>query len=184
MGWVRGVCMAPETSTRSAPRPLLPPCSAPLLAPTWAEDSVCSHLKAAAQVTGGFTPALRTAAADHLVATAQICVDEALGCHCMALANPLRPVLCVPLEGACTCHDRAMHGTCCHLLAAARLPEFHGVELPSGPPVPDDNLVRKQGCEAGGGEGVSWHEQAHALLPCRTPCALPPPPPTLHPWQA
>ena len=123
---------------------------------------MCSHLKAAAQVTGGFTPALRTAAADHLVATAQICVDEALGCHCMALANPLRPVLCVPLEGACTCHDRAMHGTCCHLLAAARLPEFHGVELPSGP------------LQGGRGAWGRWWEPAgaggvrHTLsMPCR-----------------
>ena len=110
---------------------------------------MCTHLKAAAQVVGGFTPALRAAAADYLVAGGHIRVDAAQACSCLALANPLRPVVFSPLEGECTCFDRALHGTCCHLLAAARLPQFQGLELPAGPPVPDANVVRMGGCRAG-----------------------------------
>ncbi|KAL4421311.1 hypothetical protein ABPG75_010602 [Micractinium tetrahymenae] len=105
------------------------------------EDEVCTHLKAAAQVIGGFTPALRAATADYLLAGGQIQVDAAHRCSCLALAAPLRPVVFSPLEGECTCFDRALHGTCCHLLAAARLPQFEGMELPAGPPVPDANVA-------------------------------------------
>lgn len=98
-----------------------------------AAEAVCVHVLAAAQVQG-FTSNLRGSAAAYLVAHREtITVDADTGmCTCTTLADVLKPVHFRPQDGACTCHDRAMHGTCCHLLAAARLPEFAGVGLPVG----------------------------------------------------
>lgn len=130
------------------------------------EDEVCTHLKAAAQAIGGFTPGLRTAMAEHLVAGGCIRVDAAHRCSCFAVAHKLRPVVFEPLEGVCSCHDRALHGTCCHLLAAAHLPQFQGMQLPSGPPVPDANVVRKGGCRAGCGQAHWGCRHGMSIAPC------------------
>lgn len=96
------------------------------------------HLLAAAQVIP-FTPNLRMAAATYLVEHRDtIKVDAASGvCTVSTLADILKPVHFRPQDGSCTCHDHAMHGTCCHLLAAAQLPEFEGAALPAGAPVPE-----------------------------------------------
>ena len=90
------------------------------------------HLLAATQVIG-FTPNLRGAAAAYLVERSLIQVDTASGvCSTSSLADMLNAVHFRPQDGSCTCHDRAMHGTCCHLLAAAQLPEFQGAVLAVG----------------------------------------------------
>lgn len=61
-------------------------------------------------------------------------------CSCTTLADVLKPVHFRPEDGSSTCHDRAMNGTCCHLLAAARLPAFDGLELSAGVPVPESEM--------------------------------------------
>lgn len=109
-----------------------------LFARLLAGEAVCVHLRAAAEVVG-FTHELRVAAASCLVQRNGIQVDAATGiCRCSTLADILKPVHFRPQDGSCTCHDRAMHGTCCHLLAAAQLPVFAGMELPTGAAVAED----------------------------------------------
>lgn len=43
-----------------------------------------------------------------------------------------------PEEGFCTCHDRLLNGTCCHLLAAPLLTAFSGIQVLTGAPPPAD----------------------------------------------
>ena len=101
----------------------------PVCLPTFpcnAAESVCVHIMAAGQVVG-FTSRLRLEAATHLVASGLITVDADTGiCSCQALADVLKVVHFRPKEGFCTCHDRTLHGTCCHLQAAPLLEEFRG----------------------------------------------------------
>lgn len=95
------------------------------------------HLKAAAEVVG-FTANLRVAAATYLVERNLIKVDEGTGvCTCSSLADLLKPVMFRPQDGCCTCHDHTLHGTCCHLLAAAELPAFAEKQVLTGMPVPE-----------------------------------------------
>ena len=59
-------------------------------------------------------------------------MDEASGtASCWSLADVLKTVRFRPNDGFCTCHDHALHGTCCHLLAAARLAAFADSDLPA-----------------------------------------------------
>lgn len=89
------------------------------------------HLRAAAQ-QNGFTHNLRLEAAGHLVTSSAIQVDDDTGiCSCSAMADLQKTVHFRPAEGFCTCHDRTLHGTCCHLLAAVQLPALAGVDLPA-----------------------------------------------------
>ena len=50
-------------------------------------------------------------------------------CNCPTLTHGQRNVFFRPSDRWCSCHDYALHGTCCHLLAAAQLPEFEGLNL-------------------------------------------------------
>lgn len=71
-----------------------------------------------------------------LVQSGFIKVGEADICTCCNLADLTRVQTFRPAEGFCTCFDRMLHGTCCHLLAARELEAFQGMELPfSRPPV-------------------------------------------------
>jgi len=95
-----------------------------------AGGSTCVHIKAAGRVIG-FTPTLRGAAAAYLLAEDLIQVDATSGiCTCAALADNGKKVYFRPKESFCTCHDRTLHGTCCHLQAAPLLTAFLGLELP------------------------------------------------------
>lgn len=88
------------------------------------------HIKAAGRVVG-FTPKLRGAAAAHLLQQDRIAVDAITGiCSCAALADEGKKVYFRPKENFCTCHDRTLHSTCCHLQASPYLAAFRGLELP------------------------------------------------------
>ncbi len=101
------------------------------LFPFPAGEYVCIHLRAAAKANG-FTPNLRAAAAAHLLATKSIQVNNVTGiCSCSMLADILKTAYFRPEDGFCTCHDCMLHGTCCHLLAAVKLPTFREVALPA-----------------------------------------------------
>ena len=116
-----------------------------------AGDALCLHLKAAGEVVG-YTPNLRAAAASYLVEHGNIRVDAVTGvCTCTTLADLLKPVIFRPQDGCCTCHGHMLHGTCCHLLAAAQLPEFAGVELLTG------------GLHMEGGDGEQVRKIMHAI---------------------
>ena len=52
-------------------------------------------------------------------------------CHCPTFTHGQINVFFRPRDGFCSCHDQMLHGTCCHLLAAAQLPEFAGLYLPA-----------------------------------------------------
>ena len=94
-----------------------------------AGGSTCVHIKAAGRVVG-FTPKLRGAAAAHLLQQDRIAVDAITGiCSCAALADEGKKVYFRPKENFCTCHDRTLHSTCCHLQAAPYLAAFRGLEL-------------------------------------------------------
>ena len=94
-------------------------------------DIGCVHLMAAGRVIG-CTPRLGLDAAAHLASSGLITVDADTGiCSCQALADVLKVVHFRPKEGFCTCYDRTLHGTCCHLQAAPLLAAFVGVELPA-----------------------------------------------------
>lgn len=94
-----------------------------------AGDRPCIHMRAAAK-HAGFTHALRRQAAEHLVTCNQLVVDVQEGlCTAVMLADITKPVYCRPREGVCTCHDHALHGICCHLMAAAMLPGEQCMEM-------------------------------------------------------
>ena len=111
--------------------PPQPPPAIPTPTPTCnAGGSTCVHIKAAGRVIG-FTPTLRGAAAAYLLAKDLIQVDANSGiCTCTSLADNGKKVYFRPKESFCTCHDRTLHGTCCHLQAAPLLTAFLGLELP------------------------------------------------------
>ena len=99
--------------------------------PNAAAEYLCVHILAAAQANG-FAPALRAAAAAYLLASGGIEADTESGvCSVPTLAHYSKCVHFRPIDGFCTCHDCTQHGTCCHLLAAAQLPAFEGVDLPA-----------------------------------------------------
>lgn len=90
------------------------------------------HIKAAGKAIG-FTRKLRKEAVAHLVEKGEIQYDSlAAACWCTSLEDVLKPVLCRPLDGSCTCYDHALHGTCCHLLAAAQLPDLAVLSVATG----------------------------------------------------
>ena len=125
--------------------------------PCNAAASMCVHIMAAGRVVG-FTQRLRLEAATHLVASGLIIVDADTGiCSCQALADVLKVVHFRPKEGFCTCHDRALHGTCCHLRAAPLLPAFIGAELPAAVHHVDGNGEKVSAAPAGAG---GWKEGA------------------------
>jgi hypothetical protein len=100
---------------------------------------------------------MRVAAAAYLVKHDSIRVDEVTGvCSCSTLADMLKPVMFRPQDGSCTCHDHTLHGTCCHLLAAAQLPALAGVQVLTGMPGTD-----------GEGEQVGLQQSPKAICgPC------------------
>ena len=111
---------------RSAPSPTRHPACA---CHATADARPCIHIRAAAK-HAGFTHQLRREAAAFLVATGEIKVDEEEGLYSAPqLAACNKAAYCRPREGRCTCHDRARHGICCHLMAAALLPGEQRVEL-------------------------------------------------------
>ena len=121
------------------------------------------HIIAAAAAVGGFTPQLRAEAAAHLVNKNLIAVDSSSGvCCCSTLVcmdqeeGEPRKVYFQPLAGACTCHDYALSGTCCHLLAAPQLPVFQEAAVLMGAP------VDHEGAAVRAGRGWVWEA---AMLP-------------------
>ena len=116
------------------------------LAPSAAEH-LCVHLKAAARHIG-FTHRQRLAAAAHLAANGSIEVGEAGICTCPTLADISRKQTFRPEEGFCTCYDRSITGTCCHLLAAAVLPAFANTAVLLGAPQPLESEMDKVGAAA------------------------------------
>ena len=155
-----------------------------LTVPCNAVDSVCVHLMAAGRVIG-FTPRLRLDAAAHLASSGLITVDADTGiCSCQALADVLKVVHFRPKEGFCTCYDRTLHGTCCHLQAAPLLAAFVGVELPAAAHHVAGDSETVSAAHAGAGRARRvWH--AHTLNAAADLSALshhpcqPPPTPTL-----
>lgn len=119
---------------------------------------LCVHVLAASLVSS-FTAALRQQAAEWLVAKSlikaadeagEVCVIEALAADWEAG----KQAHCKPRDWQCTCQDRALHGTCCHLLAACQLPEFEGVEEPAAAAVlqgGEPNKVRRPALVQGSG---------------------------------
>lgn len=100
---------------------------------------MCVHIQAAAQAIG-FTHSMRKQAAAHLVEHGEIQYDSTVAaCWCTSLADVLKPVLCRPLDGSCTCLDYSLHGTCCHLLAAEQLPDLAGLSVATGSLLLDDS---------------------------------------------
>lgn len=115
-----------------------------------AAEVVCVHIKAAARAVG-FCHSTRKAAAAYLTERGEITYDPvAHTCCCTTLADVLKPVLCRPLEGACSCHDHSLHGTCCHLLAAAQLPGLAGLPVLTGALLVDEEKADEVGCQAVG----------------------------------
>ena len=105
--------------------------AAPLPPTAHAAEHICIHIRAAVECNG-FSPELRAAAAAYLVVQRVIAVDTAAGiCSCPLLADPGKTAHFRPAAGFCTCHDRTLHGICCHLLAGLQLPEFQGLQLPA-----------------------------------------------------
>ena len=101
----------------------------PLASPAAADEQPCIHIRAAAK-HAGFTHALRRQAAEYLAASGQMTIDKEMGfCNAPLLAATTKAAYCRPFEGTCTCHDRALHGICCHLMAAALLPGEQRMEL-------------------------------------------------------
>ena len=101
-------------------------------------ERVCVHLVAAARHMG-FTHKQRLAAAAHLALSGSIEVQgEANICTCPTLADVSRVHTFRPEEGFCSCHDRSLNGTCCHLLAAHLLTAFADTDVLTGAPPPAD----------------------------------------------
>ena len=116
-------CPSPRNTSATHRQP--PPTHLPVA------EYVCIHIAAAARLVR-YTPALRNRAATYLVESALIQVEEGTGiCCCPALGDPMgKSITFRPADGFCTCHGFALHNTCCHLLAAAQLPNFQAVNLP------------------------------------------------------
>lgn len=113
-----------------------------------AAEHLCVHLTAAARQLG-FTHKRRLAAAAHLALSGSIELHgEANICSCPTLADVSRKQTFRPEEGFCTCHDRLLNGTCCHLLAAPLLTAFSGIQVLTGAPPPAD--VDQVGSACGG----------------------------------
>lgn len=131
----------------------------PAPTPPPAACDLCIHVLAAALAIG-FTPALRQQAADWLVAKHAITVDEAGEvCSIEALASAHeggKQAHCMPREWQCTCQDRALHGTCCHLLGACQLPEFEDVEEPAAAAVLQEGEPDKD--QVSGPAGLQMHK--------------------------
>ena len=125
--------------------PTLPVCACPasiVLLLRSAAERVCKHVRAATRVYP-ITLNRRSAAAARLLSLGTIVVgeeqeerrgSETVGrrlCHCPTFTHGQKNVFFRPRDGFCSCHDQMLHGTCCHLLAAAQLPEFAGLYLPA-----------------------------------------------------